>query len=203
MQRSTKITLVVVGATAAAMLMLAGIGTLCSAPTPVASPDGVSGPVSDVWIGMTRAGWLLFACGASLVLFLVVCVLRMVLGAIGEIAGGVEWLVTKIRNAWHPAPPALETVMVVRDGKSITLQDILGKSAAKIKALEMQLAEVSHRTAHIEPPAPPPAPKTAEEIAAEQAEVIRALQRQLAEMQAKPVARSVQAPASAIEEVAS
>lgn len=201
MHRSTKITLIVFGATAAALLLLAGVGTICSAPDPVASSEGVAGPVNDVWIGMTRAGWLLFACGASLVLFLVVCVVRMVLGAIGEVAGGVEWLVTKVRNTWYPAPPALETVLGSKNGKPFTLQDALGSANAKIKSLESQLAEVLARTAHIEPPPAPPPPKTAEEIAAEQAEVIRALQRQLAEMQVRP--KPVQAPAPAVAEVPS
>lgn len=182
MQRSTKITLIVVGAIVALSLIAIGFGTLCSAPAPQAT-DGFESPIGTVWQGMVWSGYLLLACGAALTLFLVVCVLRMVFGAIGEVVGGVEWLVRKIRDAWYPAPPALETVMAVKNGKSITLQDILGKANAEIKELKSQLAEVTARTAHIEPPPPPPPPKTAEEVAAEQATLIANLQRQLAAMQ--------------------
>lgn len=190
MQQSTKITLIVVGAVVALLLLILGIATLVSAPTPAASAEGVSGPISTVWQGMVWAGYLLLACGAALTLFLVASVLRLVLGAFGQLASGIEWLVTKVRNAWQPAPLAIDSVLRVQNGKPITLGDALQSATSKLKAanekidsLESELAEVVARTAHIEPPPPPPKPKTAEEIAAEQAAVIADLQRKLASMQ--------------------
>lgn len=191
MQRNTKITLIVVGAVAALLLLVIGIGTLVSAPAPSATADGFEGPLATVWQGMVWMGYLLLACGAALTLFLVACVLRMVFGAFGELASGIEWLVAKIRDAWYPAPPALETVLGTKNGKSFTLQDAFQSSnskhketASEIAALWAELATVNARTAHIEPPPPPPPPKTAEEIASEQAETIANLQRKLAQMQA-------------------
>ncbi len=140
---------------------------------------------------MVWMGYLLLACGAALTLFLVASVLRMMFGAFGELAGGIEWLVTKIRNAWQPVPPALETVLGSKNGKSFTLQDALQSASSKIKALEARLDNVEARTAHIEPPPPPPKPKTAEEIAAaEQAELIANLQRKLEQMQKAQQAKS-------------
>lgn len=183
MQQSTKITLIVVGAVVAMLLLIVGIGTLVSAPTPSASAEGFEGPLATVWQGMVWMGYLLLACGAALTLFLVASVLRMMFGAFGELAGGIEWLVTKVRNAWQPVPPALETVLGSKNGKSFTLQDALQSANSKIKALEAELAAVVARTAHIEPPPPPPKPKTVEEIAAEQAETIANLQRKLDQMQ--------------------
>lgn len=190
MQQSSKITLVVIGAVVAMLMMIVGIGTLVSAPTPVASAEGFEGPLATVWQGMVWMGYLLLACGAALTLFLVASVLRMMFGAFGELAGGIEWLVTKIRNVWQPVPPALETVLGSKNGKSFTLQDALQSANSKIKALEAELAAVVARTAHIEPPPPPPKPKTAEEIAAEQAELIANLQRKLDQMQKAQQAKS-------------
>ena len=198
MQQSTKITLIVVGAAVAMLLLIVGIGTLVSAPTPAATADGFEGPLATVWQGMVWMGYLLLACGAALTLFLVASVLRMMFGAFGELAGGLDWLVTRIRNTWQPAPPALDTVLGVKNGKSFTLQDALQSATSKLKAanekidrLESELAAVVARTAHIEPPPPPPPPKTAEEIAAEQAETIANLQRKLAQMQANQQAKEV------------
>lgn len=192
MQQSTKITLIVVGAAVAMLLLIVGIGTLVSAPSPSASTEGFEGPLATVWQGMVWMGYLLLACGAALTLFLVVSVLRMVFGAFGQLASGIEWLVTKVRNAWQPVPPALETVLGSKNGKSFTLQDALQSANSKIKALEAELAAVVARTAHIEPPPPPPKPKTAEEIAAEQAELIANLQRKLDQMQKAQQAKSTE-----------
>jgi hypothetical protein len=212
MQQSTKITLIVVGAVVALLLLILGIVTLVSAPTPLASAEGFEGPLATVWQGMVWMGYLLLACGAALTLFLVASVLRMLFGAFGQLAGGIDWLITRIRNTWQPAPPALETVLGVKNGKSFTLQDALQSATSKLKtanteieSLRAELAAVVARTAHIEPPPPPPKPKTAEEIAAEQATVIADLQRKLAAMQqaqqaAKPI---VPAPQPVATEVAS
>jgi hypothetical protein len=193
MQQSTKITLIVVGAVVALLLLILGIVTLVSAPTPSASAEGFEGPLVTVWQGMVWMGYLLLACGAALTLFLVASVLRMVFGAFGQLASGIEWLVTKVRNAWQPVPPALETVLGSKNGKSFTLQDALQSANSKIKALEAELAAVVARTSHIEPPPPPPKPKTAEEIAAEQAELIANLQRKIDQMQKVQQAKSTEA----------
>ena len=185
MQQTTKVTLIVIGSVAAVLLIVIGFGTLASAPTPAATAEGFEGPVATIWQGMIWIGYLFLACGAALTLFLVACVLRMLFGAFGQLVGGIEWLVGKIRDAWYPAPPALETVLGTnKNGKSFTLQDALQSATSRIKALEAELSVVVARTAHIEPPPPPPPPKTAEEIAAEQAEIIANLQRKLAQMQA-------------------
>jgi hypothetical protein len=186
------------------LLLIVGIGTLVSAPTPQANADGFEGPVATIWTGMVWMGYLLLACGAALTLFLVASVLRMVFGAFGQLASGIEWLVTKIRNAWQPAPLALDTVLRIQNGQPVTLGDALQSATSKIKAvtsenqslrseigsLRADLGSVVARTAHIEPPPPPPPPKTAEEIAAEQAETIANLQRKLEQMQKAQQAKS-------------
>lgn len=191
MERTTKITLIAVGAVVALSMLLCGIGTLCCAPSPPVTSEGFEGPLGTIWTGMLWMGYLFLACGAALTLFLVASVLRMLFGAFGELASGIEWLVNKVRNAWQPVPPALETVLGSKNGKSFTLQDALQSANSKIKSLESQLAEVVARTAHIEPPPPPPPPKTAEEIAAEQAETIANLQRKLEQMQKAQQAKEV------------
>lgn len=202
MQQSTKITLIVVGAVASVLLIVLGIGMLVSNP-PMATADGFQG-IGGFFGGIRLVGYMLLICGAACTLLFVAVLLRMMFRVFGDVATAIEWLVSKVRDAWQPAPLALDTVLRIQNGQPVTLGDALQSATSKIKAvtsenqslrseigsLRADLVAVVARTAHIEPPPPPPQPKTAEEIAAEQAEIIANLQRKLEQMQKAQQAKS-------------
>lgn len=187
MQNSTKIIVIVAGLALAVALAVGGAATICSGQAVVIPADGVSGIGSDVWWGAKMMGYCLLAVAAAVAIVLLTLAVKMGAGVFGSLGGWIKSIVLDVFASLKPTPPALETVLVAKGGKTFTIKDLV----TQVKELRAEVVAIAERTAHIEPPPPPPPPKSAEQVIAEQAAMMAEMQKQIQAMQAAKPAVAV------------